>query len=407
MTTVHLFQMDTLKREFQEILQLQTQLGEKQTIMKDKLNELKELYGQLVKKNNKKIFLFCLDSFYFQYKTLSAELDNIQRYIIMINNRVYGDYYKLYHIILLELSASDQAIQKLLYDFKKYTPYKDLDPFHEYKTSDVMNIHADILRVVNHIYLQFLKKEQTIVHYRDATTPGMSVGNFIHTLSYENALQKEQLMLYVNYLTFFHKSQHGYLFKLLSRARMFQTEIEEDILSNRGQLNTKNMMTSNVGSLESHLQEMETSKKIEIEDGLAMLEREMHNSETEQSNIEIAICDYKSSVDNTPVVENPGPVVENPAPVVENPTPVVENPGPVVENPGPVVENPAPVVENPAPVVENPAPVVDNPAPVAENPAPVVENPQPIEESAQLTKSLPNPVIIPEFHELEVNNPEK
>jgi hypothetical protein len=315
---------------------------------------------------------------------------------------------------LIELSASDQAIQKLLYDFKKYTPYKDLDPFHEYKTSDVMNIHTDILRVINHIYIQFLKKEQTIVHYRDATTPGMSIGNFIHTLSYENTLQKEQLMLYVNYLTFFHKSQHGYLFKLLSRACAFQTEIEEDILSNRGQLNTRNIMTPNVGSLESHLQEMETSKKIEIEDGLAMLEREMHNSETDQSNIEIAICDYESSVDNTPVVENPAPVVANPIPVVANPTPVVENPAPVVENPAPVVENPAPVVENPtpilenpAPVVENPAPVVENPPPVVENPTPVVENPQPIEENAPLTKSLPNPVIIPEFHELEVNNPEK
>ena len=379
MTTVHLFQMDTLKREFQEILQLQTQLGEKQSIMKDKLNELKELYGQLVKKNNKKIFLFCLDSFYFQYKTLSAELDNIQRYIIMINNRVYGDYYKLYHIILLELSASDQAIQKLLYDFKKYTPYKDLDPFHEYKTSDIVNIHTDILRVINHIYIQFLKKEQTIIHYRDATTPGMSVGNFIHTLSYENTLQKEQLMLYVNYLTFFHKSQHGYLFKLLSRARAFQTEIEDDILSNRGQLSTKNIMTPDVSSIESHLQEMETSKKIEIEDSLAMLESEMHTSEP--SNIEISICDYESAI--------------------------AENPQPIVESPQPIAENPQPIAETPQPIAETPQPIAETPQPIAESPQPIAESPQPIEENAPLTKSLPNPVIIPEFHELEVNNSEK
>jgi hypothetical protein len=379
MTTVHLFQMDTLKREFQEILQLQTQLGEKQSIMKDKLNELKDLYGQLVKKNNKKIFLFCLDSFYFQYKTLSAELDNIQRYITMINNRVYGDYYKLYHIILLELSASDQAIQKLLYDFKKYTPYKDLDPFHEYKTSDIMNIHTDILRVINHIYIQFLKKEQTIIHYRDATTPGMSIGNFIHTLSYENTLQKEQLMLYVNYLTFFHKSQHGYLFKLLSRARAFQTEIEDDILSNRGQLSTKNIMTPDVSSIESHLQELETSKKIEIEDSLAMLESEMHTSEPDQSNIAIA----------------------------ESPQPIAENPTPIAESPQPIAESPQPIAENPTPIAESPQPIAESPQPIEENPTPVLENPQPIEESAQLTKSPLNPVIIPEFHELEVNNLEK
>lgn len=272
MTSMHLFQIERFKTDFQHILELQTQIVDKREFMHAKLVDLKELYGQLVKQNNKKIFLFCLDSFYFQYKTLAVELDNIQRSITMINNRIYGDYYKLYHLILIEMSPQDPDIQNMLQSFKKYTPYKDLDPFHEYKTDEFVEIHKDILRVLNHVYTRFLKKEQVIVNYSEYITKGMSVGNFMQTLSYENTLLKEQLMLHASYLTFFHTSQTGYLAKLLTRVHSFQEELEENILCNQGQVHTKETVDSS--SLSHHLQNMAEANKIEIATTLANLENE-------------------------------------------------------------------------------------------------------------------------------------
>ena len=53
----------------------------------------------MTKKNTKKMYLFCLDTFFFQFKTYSIEMENLDKHRTLLNNRMYCDYYKLYNII--------------------------------------------------------------------------------------------------------------------------------------------------------------------------------------------------------------------------------------------------------------------------------------------------------------------
>lgn len=230
MSSLHSFNIDRLKNDFQSILILQNEILTKKKVLAEKLAELKIIYNDLVKRNNKKIFLFCLDSFYFQYKTLMIEMENLSRYISLINNRMYGDYYKLYHIILLQ--TTEASIQPLMAEFKKYPSYKDLEPYYEYKMSDIIKIHADILRVIHYLHTHFVDKEQSISKYQDTPHVGNSITSFIQTLEYENTLLHEQIGLYINYISFFHVSQTQFLKKLFERIQGFHMEIENDILSN-------------------------------------------------------------------------------------------------------------------------------------------------------------------------------
>ena len=233
MTSLHLFNIDTLKSDFQSILKLQYDIQTNKKKIQDKLDELKTIYNGLVKTNTKKIFLFCLDSFYFQYKTLMIEMDNLSKFSSLINNRIYGDYYKLYNIVLLQTSEANVDVRGLMSEFtKKYPVYKDLEPFHEYKNSLIIDIHADILKLVNYLYTHYSGKEQNIHGYNTNTKVGMSINSFMQTLEYENALLREQIGLYVNYITFFHSSHNGYLTKLSLKIQNFQKEIEEEIMIN-------------------------------------------------------------------------------------------------------------------------------------------------------------------------------
>jgi len=232
MSSLYLFDIEKLKSEFQGILQTYHEIIKKRKTLAIKLAELKTTYQELVKHNTKKIFLFCLDSFYFQYKTLILEMDHLSRSVASINNRMYGDYYKLYHIILVQLSESNHDLRTIETDHNKYTPYKDLEPFHEYKMSDIISIHADILKLMNYLYTHFIKKSQTIVDYNNTARGGISITSFLHTLEYENTLVREQIGLYTSYIGFFHASQKKYLSKLFSKVQEFYTEIEDDILAN-------------------------------------------------------------------------------------------------------------------------------------------------------------------------------
>ena len=69
-TFVHSFNIDSLKGDFQTVVSLHADIIDKKDALTEKLATLKTIYNDLIKSNNKKIFLFCLDSFYFQYKLL-------------------------------------------------------------------------------------------------------------------------------------------------------------------------------------------------------------------------------------------------------------------------------------------------------------------------------------------------
>jgi hypothetical protein len=240
MDVAHVFNMDVLKQEFQEIMLMNTDILDKKEMIIEKIERLKKIYNELVKNNTKKIFLFCLDSFYFQYKLLNIEMENLCKLCILINNRMYGDYYKLYNIIFLHLKEKGFSVSgghEL--DHKKFPIYKDLEPYREYSVENIVDIHYEILKFINEIHNYYLSKESKIFEYSTNTQVGISISNFIHTLEYDNCLLREQIHLYSSYISYFHDIQRTYLNRLMEKINLFHKEIDQDILTNKKNLKPK------------------------------------------------------------------------------------------------------------------------------------------------------------------------
>jgi hypothetical protein len=229
----HAFQVDKLKTDFDNIITLKKEIAKVKCVVLDKLSQLKIQYNELVKVNSKKIFLFCLDSFYFQYKTFAIEMEHIDRFRSLVNNRMYCDYYKLYNIIMSYIKENRTELDIEELELKSYPVYKDLEPFQEYKLDDIKDIHSNILLLINKLYSQSTGKTDSIEHYNDTHKIGFSISNFLNTLEYENRLLKEQISLYVNYISFFHISQKRQLNRLFMRMQDFYKEIDDNININR------------------------------------------------------------------------------------------------------------------------------------------------------------------------------
>jgi hypothetical protein len=233
MAQLHAFHIDKLSNDFSNILTLKREIAKVKKVVVNKLSQLKEVYNDLIKTNNKKIFLFCLDSFYFQYKTFALEMEHIDRYRALMNNRMYCDYYKLYNIIVNHVKENKADIDMEQLEFKSYPPYKDLEPFQEYKVEDIKDIHENILVIITELYKQTYSKDDSIQHYNENHKVGFSISNFLNTLEYENRLLREQIGLYMNYVSFFHISQKRQLNRLHSRMQDFYREVDENINVNR------------------------------------------------------------------------------------------------------------------------------------------------------------------------------
>ena len=229
MSNVYIFQNEKLKNSFKNIISMKREIGITKNRVSNKLGELKKLHTEMIKDNNKQIFLFCLDSFYYQYKIFAMEFEHVKKLRSILNNRMYCDYYKLHNIIVkfCKDHFNDDDI-----NIQTFPVYKDLEPFQEYRIEDIELLHASILKLINNLYLEAQKKEDAIMHYNDNHKVGFSISNFLNTLTHDNRMLQEQISLYINYISFFHISQQKQLKKLHNRINEFFNEVDENINMN-------------------------------------------------------------------------------------------------------------------------------------------------------------------------------
>ena len=172
------------------------------------------------------------------------EMEHIDNFRVLMNNRMYCDFYKLYNIIIQRIKAHNEELKKMQSDnksilniddleLKTFPVYKDLEPFHEYKLDDIKDIHNNILLLINKLFDQCTIQDEDIDNYNDNHKVGFSISNFLNTLEYENRLLREQVVLYMNYMSFFHISQRKQLNRLFASMNEFYKEVDNNININR------------------------------------------------------------------------------------------------------------------------------------------------------------------------------
>ena len=224
--------IDKLKRNFKSIISMKDQVHNLKTEIQQELTCLKKVYTELSNKNKKKVFLFCLDSFFFQFKTFMMEMENIDKTRIMLNNRMYCDYFKLYGLIANYIKENVKDLEINDDEIKTFPPYKDLEPFLEYKMDNLKDLHENTLFLINKLHDKVVARNDDIDDYNVNHKIGFTISNFLNTLEYENTILKEQISLYINYTAFFQISQKKHLSRLLSKFDDFHKEIQTCLSNN-------------------------------------------------------------------------------------------------------------------------------------------------------------------------------
>ena len=231
MNTDYPYKFDKLENDFQNILELNQRIEIKKATMKEKLMKLKEMHTSMSKSNNKQIFLFSLDSFFFQYKTFSMELENLNKFSSMFRNRTYCDYYKLFKLISKYINEHADDLDFSVDNNLTIPVYKDLEPFYDYGLDNVRIVHEQMILYVKKMYQVLCDKEKQISDYATKAHAGYSISNFVNTLNHENNILKGQIDLYINYISFFHISQQKQIKRLHNNYVEFDKDVETNLNS--------------------------------------------------------------------------------------------------------------------------------------------------------------------------------
>ena len=224
------YKIEKIQKNFSSLILLNQKIENEKSKLRMKLKNLKDTHAKMSKSNNKQIFLFCLDSFYFQYKIFSMELDNLEKFDDLIKNRTYCDYYKLYKLILKYINENNDELE-IEINHSLVPVYKDLEPFFDYGVENIKLVHENMIDCIKSMFDTVLKKQDVINEYTTKKKAGYSISNFINTLTHENNVLKAQLDLYLNYISFFHISQQKQIKRLFDSYVNFEKEVDNNISS--------------------------------------------------------------------------------------------------------------------------------------------------------------------------------
>jgi len=217
------------RTEFDKLINMRICLNEHLNTLETTLSEMKDKYKEFTKNNSKKIYLYSLDSFFFQYKILHVEFEHYRRFLTLINNRMYGDYYKLFMIIIAQSKESNLPIRIEIDDL---LVYKDLEPMYDYTIENVTTLFDKIVVVMEQLRELYRMNSETISSNNSTNGVGFSIAAFFTTLKYENIILNEQIRLYLDFLKFYQSSQQGHLSKASVDVARFSDEINGKVLVN-------------------------------------------------------------------------------------------------------------------------------------------------------------------------------
>ena len=225
-----------VKQVFDNVREMRDEIGSLFRVLDGRISKLGDVYNDFIRNTTQlktpdvKVFVFSLDSFYFQNSLLKREYDYLNVYYTIIINRMYGEYYKLYKLMTeyVEKSHIDNKLNDALKN-KKYPKYDDLDETKVYDFSLIVQLNEDIIGVVSHLINILRDKEQSLKSYTANQNYGLNVNNFVSTFNYDVVMLNEQIILYEKYLDFFYHVHEKLLKRLITKISLLEAQLSSDI----------------------------------------------------------------------------------------------------------------------------------------------------------------------------------
>lgn len=240
--------INELKLNFREIINFRNEIKNTFENLEQKIFKLKEIYNNFIKnkQNSKNIFLFGLDSLYFQGKLIDIDLDHMKSYYKLINNRVYSSYYKLLKIIILYINENitDKKILDIINSLSNIPVYKDLEPYREYDFENTQMIHNTIIELILAMNEILSGKNIELTNYEESKDIGLNIDNFIASFEHENVTLKNEANLYINYMDFLYNLNCGYYKRFITKIRILLGQVEHDVKFENKKSSNKNTISN-------------------------------------------------------------------------------------------------------------------------------------------------------------------
>jgi hypothetical protein len=216
---------------FQIVKELRIDLNAIFNDIEDKMQTLNQLYQEMAKTHQEKIYTIGIDSFHCQNKLIQLEYDNMKNIFNFIDNRIYCEYYKLHRMLFDFINKEikeKRIVDKLQITYKKYPIYKDLEPTKLYDFNITIEINNAIHNAIQELKEYLSIKKEELTDKKKRTEMGINIHTIIHEQLYNNIILEERINMFESYLHTFISHHSKYFTRLTIKLKLMLGIVNED-----------------------------------------------------------------------------------------------------------------------------------------------------------------------------------
>jgi hypothetical protein len=193
----------------------------------------KKIYTDFIQSHSSSTNLFGADSYGFANKIHQLQIDTIHEMIRLVDNRLYGELYKLRRVILAFTSDHvPERVTQVSENSSIYTKYKDIvDSSTTYPFDTTALIFADIVSLVHILDTLCEERSSVLADGEKSTARGMNVHHLVASCRYETNILSEKIVLYRGYIDTFITYHSKYVERISEKVKALETQIQDDLIS--------------------------------------------------------------------------------------------------------------------------------------------------------------------------------
>jgi len=198
-----------------------------------KIKQLYEIHDAINKTHGEEIYKFGLDSFHFQTKLIKLDHTHLKGIFCVIDNRIYCEYFKLYHIVVTYILADTELCNIISTSFmdKKFPLYKDLEPNKVYDIGITSDIYTTINGIINEMGRHLNDKRSKLETIDNShVRRGMNVNGLLIEGNYKICILDEKIKGFKGYLETFNIHHIKYLDELFTKIELTNSMMNDDII---------------------------------------------------------------------------------------------------------------------------------------------------------------------------------
>ena len=210
---------------FSKIIELKKRIDANLLKLHLTMNDLKKIFTKLNTSINNDTSYLGIDSFNFQIKLIEIKITNSEKIYLLITNRLYKDYYKLYKNIRKYLESTYQFPLKE----NNYPVYKELETDKKYDFDNIVKIKEEMDEFIKYLTTNISLRKKNLLEFKESEEKGLMCNNYIIEEEVYIKCLEEKLNLYKQHLQTYNKYHYLYLQSCLTEIKNLSNMISSEI----------------------------------------------------------------------------------------------------------------------------------------------------------------------------------